>query len=106
MTIKASCFFSAITGFTWEDAFSKFGFNDGEESYYTSIVGDVLTNGGYTILIEPWSIHNTVITSIQCAEGNELIPYDKGIEFGYDDPRDYLPKEIVALLERAFPTGY
>ena len=33
--------------------------------------------------------------------GKQLIPHDNPeYIFGYDDPRDYLPKEIIKLLDK------
>lgn len=64
----------------------------------TEAVADVLRAAGYTVTIEPWGIHNVVIDSITKG-GVELIPFQR-IRFGYDNPRDYLPKKIVRLLDR------
>ena len=35
-------------------------------------------------------------------KGKELIPGE--IDYGYDDPRDYLPKRITKLLDEALPS--
>jgi hypothetical protein len=48
-------------------------------------------------------MHNTVIMSIK-KDGIELMPVDQpGIHPGYDDPRTYLPADMVALLDRELP---
>jgi hypothetical protein len=48
---------------------------------------DVLTEAGYTVTVEEWGCHNTVITSIR-KDDAELIPHDDpDYQFGYDDPR-------------------
>lgn len=83
---------------SWEDAFEKFGFGDGEGVVMTEAVADVLRTAGYTVSVEPWGIHNVVIDSIT-KSGVEQIPFQR-IRFGYDDPRDYLPKKLVRLLDR------
>lgn len=44
-------------------------------------------------------MHNVVITSI-IKDGIAMIP--EHADVGYDDPRIYLPDEIVELLDRAF----
>lgn len=53
--------------------------------------------------MDAWGLHNEVIVSIKQG-GQELIPFDDPeIAFGYTDPREYLPAEIIALLDGAFP---
>lgn len=86
---------------SWDDAFSKFGFDDGDGLVMTDHVAAALRRKGYTVKVEPWGCHNVTITSIKNRKGRELIP--EGINYGYDDARDYLPKRIVKLLDRAFP---
>lgn len=82
----------------WDDAFMKFGFRDGANGHLTEIVAEVLRTAGYTVKVVPWGIHNVVIDSIRKG-GIELIPLDR-IRFGYDEPRDYLPKKLIRLLDR------
>lgn len=84
----------------WEEAFVKFGFGDGEGLVMTEHVAAKLRQAGYAVTIEPWGCHNVTIASIK-RDGVELIPFDS-INFGYDDPRDYLPAEIIDLLDDAF----
>ena len=87
----------------WEEAFAKFGFRDGDGQVETWQVEQVLTEAGYNVTVEGWGMHNTVITSIK-KEGREYIPHDDpAIRFGYDDPRNYLPDQIVQLLDQALP---
>lgn len=80
----------------WEDAFDKFGFDDGDGQVMTDAVANVLRTADYEVDAQPWGLHNIVITSI-CRSGVEQIP--ASAEVGYDDPRTYLPAEIVALLD-------
>lgn len=80
----------------WEEAFDKFGFGDGDGLVMTHRVVSALETAGYAVVSEPWGIHNVVITSIK-RKGKELIP--AGVNLGYDDPRHYLPKSIVQLLD-------
>ena len=84
----------------WEDAFNKFGFDDGEGMVMTSVVAHALKGAGYSVERHVWGAHNEVIMSIQ-KDGIELIPHDR-IQHGYDDPRDYLPADVVALLDAVF----
>jgi hypothetical protein len=86
---------------TWQEAFNKFGFGDGEHQVMTETVAKVLRAAGYTISVEPWGLHNVVIDSITL-NGVEQIPFDT-ITFGYDDPNDYLPQAIVTLLDTKLP---
>ena len=85
----------------WEDAFDKFGFGDGDGMVMTATVAVALERDGYVVDRSVWGIHNEVITSIT-KDGVEIIPLDR-IDLGYDDPRDYLPEDIIALLDEAFP---
>ena len=84
----------------WEEAFDKFGFEDGDGLVMTEHVADALRAAGYVVIIEPWGCHNITIASIKLGK-KELIPLKA--KLGYDDPRTYLPKKIVGLLDAAFP---
>jgi hypothetical protein len=92
------------SAWSWEEAFDKFGFGDGDGPVMTDIVALVLETAGYTVAYETWGSHNVVIHSIKTAAGDEQIPRD-GISFGYDDPRDYLPDAIITLLDTNPRTG-
>lgn len=85
----------------WEDAFMKFGFDDGDGIVMTSTVAQALSKAGYVVERQVWGLHNEVIVSIR-KDGVEQIPLDR-IKLGYDDPRDYLPHAIIAALDDAFP---
>lgn len=89
----------------WEEAFDKFGFNDGDGQVETWQVESVLARAGYEVKVEGWGLHNTVITSIK-KDGIEYIPHDDtNFTFGYDSPREYLPEEIINLLDEMLPSG-
>ena len=79
----------------WEDAFDKFGFDDGDGQVMTDTVADTLREAGYTVSAEPWGFHNVIITSIRHGK-RELIPSTATV--GYDDPREYLPQATIKLL--------
>ena len=83
----------------WEEAFDKFGFDDGDGVVMTDTVANALRSAGYFVRVEPWGFHNDVITSIR-RDGTDQIPDCTTI--GYDNPRDYLPEEIVDLLDQPF----
>jgi hypothetical protein len=84
----------------WEEAFDKYGFNDGDGNVETFVVAEVLEKHGYITVCEKWGLHNVVIYSIK-KDGVELIP--PGADVGFADPRSYLPAEIIALLDRELP---
>lgn len=88
---------------SWEEAFDKFGFGDGDGLVMTDVVVSVLTDAGYSVTAEPWGLHNVTIMSIKSADGTELIPSTANI--GYDDPRSYLPHAIITLLDADPQTG-
>ncbi len=86
---------------SWEEAFDKFGFGDGDGLVMTEHVAIALRTAGYVVMAEPWGCHNITISSIKTKSGEEQIADD--IVDGYDNPREYLPKAIVELLDQAFP---
>lgn len=88
----------------WEDAFLKFGFEDGDGDVRTRHVAGELTDAGYQCVVHIWGLHNEVIASLKTKEGDELIPCAGSEDrFGYDDPREYLPQEVIAFLDGVFP---
>ena len=87
----------------WEDAFDKFGFDDGDGDNYTGDVELALQDAGFETDSIQFGLHNLVIHRI-ARDGIEYIrKADRGFALGYDCPRSYLPAEIVALLDKAFP---
>jgi len=98
-TICKTC--GAELHWRWEEAFDKFGFDDGDGQVETETVVDILEAAGYRCVSHVWGLHNTVIVSIKDRDGEELIP--ETVTVGYDEPRDYLPSEIVGLLDQALP---
>ena len=88
---------------SWDEAFYKFGFGDGDGLVETYTVADVLKEAGYAVIATKWGLHNVVITSIKKGD-QELIPYDNpDYQFGYDCARDHFPKEIIDLLDEKLP---
>ena len=90
------------THWIWEEAFEKFGFNDGDGPIETLQVSDCLTDAGYQVKDIQWGIHNKVICSIVDQYGKELMA-DETVTYGYDCPRSYLPSAIIKLLDEALP---
>jgi hypothetical protein len=87
---------------SWEEAFDKFGFEDGDGLVMTDHVADFLRSTGLSVTVQQYGFHNLVITDIE-RDGQSLIP--ETAQRGYDDPRDYLPDDIVDDLDRRFPEG-
>lgn len=84
----------------WPDAFDKFGFGDGDGQVETATVAMVLRSAGYDVQHDRWGMHNDAILSVR-KDGVEQIP--ASVRLGYDDPRRYLPPDIVALLDARLP---
>jgi len=96
---------SCGNSYHWSEAFSKFGFNDGDGDVKTPLIALVLENAGYHVKYSRWSPHNTLIYSIK-KDGIELMPInDSQFRIGYDDPSEYLPVEILNLLDEDFPSS-
>ena len=83
---------------SWEEAFDKFGFDDGDGMVMTHEVERALEELGYTVSAESWGLHNTVITELS-KDGQDLL---EGVDVGYDDPRVYLPDDLVEALDKVF----
>tara|TARA_R110002072_G_scaffold148598_1_gene296090 strand:- start:2819 stop:3379 length:561 start_codon:yes stop_codon:yes gene_type:complete len=86
----------------WEDAFDKYGYDDGDGLVGTYEVERVLIDAGYEVECVQWGLHNVVIEVIRKG-GIDAIPTDDDeVCIGYSDPRDYLPQDIIALLDLHF----
>ena len=90
---------------TWEEAFDKFGFQDGDGQIQTWQVEDVLVSAGYEVEVMAWGMHNTIIQSIKKGEKEFLPHHNSEFQLGYDDPRDYLPRKILHLLDKELPVS-
>lgn len=89
---------------TWEEAFDKFGFDDGDGLVFTNLVIETLqTMPDRTLSIQDtvWGAHNQVITEIK--DGDTILWGDSVCDVGYSDPRDVLPPDIIAYLDTVFP---
>ena len=89
-----------LVQWTWDEAFNKFGFGDGDGTIETQTVVNVLRHAGYEVTTYHFGIHNEVIDSIK-KDGVEYIPANT--DMGCDEPRKYLPRKIVRLLDRKPP---
>ena len=87
----------------WEEAFDKFGFGDGDGWNGTDIVADFIESLGYETQRDVWGIHNYVIMDVMVRCGPiqiSIIPLKTNIN--YDNPHDYLPRDLVRELEARF----
>ena len=83
---------------SWEEAFDKFGFDDGDGLVMTEAVASVLRSAGYAVTTQAWGLHNVIVNSLS-KDGVSVIPSTAVI--GYDEPRTYLPPAIIKLLDAA-----
>lgn len=72
----------SLIHWNWEEAFSKFGFNDGDGLIFTEEVADTLRDAGYAVETMVWGIHNAVVTKI-AKQGVPLIPEAATIGFAH-----------------------
>ncbi len=91
-----------VLTWTWEEAFQKFGFNDGNNSQ-TFRVQKVLEAAGYGCDEASGGWHNNVICGLSKEMG--AVWAEETCEDVDDDAklRASLPPEVVALLDTAFP---
>jgi len=91
-----------IINWGWEEAFDKFGFGDGDAMIMTHHVERAIEELGYTVWAESWGCHNTIVTHLS-KDGKDLL---EGVNVGYDDPRVYLPDDLVEALDEIFDEEY
>ncbi len=89
-----------VLTWTWEEAFQKFGFNDGNQTQTWRVKAALQAAGYVCDDMSGW--HNTVLVALSA----EVAVWDQGLCDDVDDDaklRASLPPEVVALLDRAFP---
>ena len=88
----------------WTECFMKWGQNDGDGNIYTYDVAEFLESKGWTVGVDSWGLHNTVIhvlidPSRNCVyriwSGDESVNYDKSAE-------EILPPDLIAELDARF----
>ena len=82
----------------WEEAFSKFGFRDGEYGFLVNTVRRYLESRGWASETSDTIIHNNYIWDLRDSHGER---YQLG---GYENPRLVLPENIVKALDKKFPS--
>ena len=84
----------------WAEAFSKFGWGDGDNNTSgTDLVAQEIRALGYEVATEFWGIHNYMVQDM--LKDGEMVISD-WVRLGYDNPRDYLPSELINALDGAF----
>lgn len=97
-----------VQEWSWEEAFSKFGFEDGDGWNGTSLVSDFIESLGYSTECENWGMHNYLIVKLFMPDSTEVLcPLDEmGKGWGYREPRGYLPQTLVRALDEEFNESY
>ena len=97
-----------VIDWNWEEAFDKFGFDDGDGLVLTDKVAFYLEELGFEVTTSSWSMHNTIIETLSY-NGIDLLKVPTRItrevrvpELGYDNPRLYLRPGLVAALDAEF----
>ena len=89
-----------IIEWSWEEAFDKFGFDDGDSWNGTGEVELWFeTKLGWTSESHTWGCHNYMIFLLKDWKTEKEYEFD-----GYKDPRDILPKNIIKKLDKQFPS--
>ena len=117
-----------IIEWTWEEAFDKFGFDDGDGWNGTHLVVDAIESLGYEVVPDSWGCHNYMIFDIKKDGKSILFSEDKehghnlddwlpeveqrikdrsatrtDVEpLGYEEPCLYLPDDIINHLDKEF----
>ena len=74
-----------IITWEWEDAFSKFGFGDGDGWNGTHEVEGEIESLGYEVVTDTWGCHNYMIFDIKKDGKSILFPEDKEHGHNLDD---------------------
>ena len=115
-----------VVEWTWEDAFSKFGFEDGDGWNGTGLVSDAIEKLGYETECDGWGCHNYLVMDIK-KDGKSILFDDErgswnattvarmnknGVTniseqyIGYTDPELFLPDDILEMLNATFTDDY
>lgn len=120
---------STVIRWSWEEAFDKYGFGDGDSWNGTDHVYPIIDRmDNYNTHVDSWGIHNYMIMDIIDNETDKSILFSENPEtngwrqdvydrikarggdpkedYGYLDPRLYLPKHIIDALDEALPEDY
>lgn len=90
---------TTIIAWTWQEAFYKFGFGDGDGWNGTPLVAGYLEELGFDVHADVMGCHNYMIFDIR-ENGESIIP--KNADVGYAEPETYLPADVVEKLNESF----
>lgn len=99
------------SGINWCESFNVHGHDDGDDCVHTQHVAKALREAGYYVKVQGSTLHNPVIEEIgEEGEPGELSQFfaegmPSGTKVGYSNPREVLPAEVVAMLDRIFGFG-
>ena len=88
----------------WEEAFSKWGFNDGDGLVMTHEVAMAIQQlPGYHVEYDKPGCHNCYILKITYYD-EEVYGVDNSVDYtpGYDDPHSMLDEAVIEHLDRTF----
>lgn len=90
-----------IIKWSWREAFSKFGFQDGDGWNGTDIVAEYMEKT-FDVVTErdSWGCHNYLILDVLCKNGVSQIP--NSVTVGYDEPDKWMHPSWVANLDAHF----
>ena len=83
--------------FSWDEAFTKYGMEDGYYSGYSYDVAQTLIDAGYEVYHMEMTGHNERITAIY--------KDDKKVWNVSEDGVRNIPKEIEDILDKEYPNG-
>lgn len=95
----------------WCESFNQLGHDEGDSCLHTRQVAKALRDAGYYVKLADYIFPNLVIDEIgDVGEPGELVQFyaediPAGTVVGKTNPREVLPPEVVAILDRVFGTG-
>lgn len=90
----------------WRHAFSKYGYDCGNGDIATKEVAKALEDAGYEVKYGRHGRLNKIIYSIKKDKWEKMPSVYSGFHLGYSDPIEFLPIEILEILEKEFPTPF
>jgi hypothetical protein len=95
----------------WCESFNKYGHDDGDDCVHTQEVAKALRKAGYFVKVDNETLHNPIVVEIgEEGEPGELRQFfadniPPGTIAGQSNPREVLPADVIAMLDRTFGNG-